>query len=306
MGTVEEVPFISHRMQRLQNERGVVMTLFWAQTAAGDHHLAVSGFDGRGSGHFLYSSTPEILAMCPAELQIPELKCTNRGEVMDWLDKIGAKPLSPHTVDPLPETNLLALPGGQPAEQVPKRRSKFSSGAGEVKSSKRRKSGPASFVGDTPDRPKAQTAGQSNGPGRTLLARPTAEALAAFESDSDLQTWIMESPTDATVEIFTNFAQQLSGQIKDTQDSPDSLPSRRQQLSSEQALEILDKIAAHGKASLQLLEASNISPCIGRLRRPPTPAAVAQKANEIAQLWHNTATATLTHAKSHMQNSVGS
>lgn len=33
---------MSHRMQRLQNERGVVMTLFWVQTAEGVHRLAAS------------------------------------------------------------------------------------------------------------------------------------------------------------------------------------------------------------------------------------------------------------------------
>lgn len=36
------LPFVSHRMQRLQNERGVVMTLFWVQTAEGFHRLAAS------------------------------------------------------------------------------------------------------------------------------------------------------------------------------------------------------------------------------------------------------------------------
>lgn len=51
------------------------------------------------------------------------------------------------------------------------------------------------------------------------------------------------------------------------------------------------------QASLQLLEASNISPCIGRLRRHPTPANVSKKADTIARQWHAAASETLSHAK---------
>lgn len=36
---------------------------------------------------------------------------------------------------------------------------------------------------------------------------------AAFESSTDLQEWITDSPDDATVEAFTTFAQQLSGAL---------------------------------------------------------------------------------------------
>ena len=35
-------PFVSHRMQRLHTDSGVVMALFWVQTPDRQHHLAVT------------------------------------------------------------------------------------------------------------------------------------------------------------------------------------------------------------------------------------------------------------------------
>lgn len=55
------------------------------------------------------------------------------------------------------------------------------------------------------------------------------------------------------------------------------------------------------QASLQLLEASNISSTIGRLRRH-SDTTVAMKAEQLAQRWHATASAVYVHAKQHLGN----
>lgn len=56
------------------------------------------------------------------------------------------------------------------------------------------------------------------------------------------------------------------------------------------------------QASLQLLEATNISPTIGRLRRHHNPM-IALKAEQLALRWHATAAATLVHAQRHLGSS---
>jgi hypothetical protein len=53
------------------------------------------------------------------------------------------------------------------------------------------------------------------------------------------------------------------------------------------------------QASLQLLELSNLSPVIGRLRRHGD-INVALKAEQLAQQWHATALAVYAHAKLHV------
>jgi hypothetical protein len=53
------------------------------------------------------------------------------------------------------------------------------------------------------------------------------------------------------------------------------------------------------QASLQLLEISNLSPFIGRLRRHAD-IRVASKAEQLAQRWHAIAAAVYTHAKQHL------
>ena len=50
------------------------------------------------------------------------------------------------------------------------------------------------------------------------------------------------------------------------------------------------------QASLQLIEATNISPVIGRLRRNAS-AAVAHRAEQLATRWHAMASATLSHVQ---------
>jgi len=58
------------------------------------------------------------------------------------------------------------------------------------------------------------------------------------------------------------------------------------------------------QASLQLLEATNISPIIGRLRRHPNPT-LALKAEQLALRWNAVAAATLVHAQRHIQDTPG-
>mmetsp|Transcript_6514 Transcript_6514/g.18754 ORF Transcript_6514/g.18754 Transcript_6514/m.18754 type:complete len:306 (-) Transcript_6514:501-1418(-) len=301
--------FVSHRMQRVHTESGVVMTLFWVQTPEGHHHLAATGFDGRGSGHFQYSSRPELADV--AGDGIPELRCTNRGEVMAWLEGLGARQQATFTADPLPDVDLSTLPGGQAGDQVKRRGQK---GTEEARVGKRRKAAPSG--GEAYD--ATQTAvlpGTLNahigagGRPVSLLVPPNVEALAAFESEPVLREWIRDKPDEELVAEFTQFAQDLSGLITDESAPASFEPTddmgelqSRPRLSSAKALEILDRIAAHGQASLQLLEASNISPCIGRLRRHPTPAEVSKKADTIARQWHRAASETLAHAKLYLSS----
>jgi len=77
----ETGPFVCYSMERQADEGVARKVLFYVHDADGNEKLALTGYDSRGTGHFLYES---------AEGFTPELKCKNRTLVIAWLREMGA------------------------------------------------------------------------------------------------------------------------------------------------------------------------------------------------------------------------
>jgi len=74
-------PYVCYSMERQADEGVARKVLFYVHDAEGNEKLALTGYDSRGTGHFLYES---------AEGFHPSLKCKNRTVVLAWLKDMGA------------------------------------------------------------------------------------------------------------------------------------------------------------------------------------------------------------------------
>lgn len=222
--------FVSHTHKRVQDREGGNHVVYWVTDEQGESVAAVSGHDPRGTGHFIYVNTPEMVGVAPP------LKCTNRAAVLGWLSGFGAGNADVNVQTPDYEPEVVPRSSGGPGRKPMKRRAV-----------------------DAAEGPPRRRTGQGRPPQDEHGI--SSEVQEAYKSYPELFQWVTAEPDEAVLKAFMQYARELSCSVSDEAPDPLGVGDDGTPLSwipTSTCARILDDISTCDQVSLRLLQVSEI------------------------------------------------